>query len=194
MISAPGLRRVEGIDVGIALKDYSGASSISLVLARQSNMHCEYWTRVCHDFHLLICVFEILFPIPEWIPLRLRGRGGNGKTNSSVKVGAGGCQSGWQVRHQVVFPPLYLLESLQIWKGMCFGKEQAGREQLQILLLSLSQRITKQFCMSKLIISPSLLKNNIQKLQFRLFKKSDQQYYLSSRSWGNINFSYRNIF
>ena len=66
MISAPGLRKVEGIDVvGIALKDYSGASSISSVLARQSNMHCEWWPRVYRDFHLLICVFEIIFPIPH---------------------------------------------------------------------------------------------------------------------------------
>lgn len=63
VISAPGLRRVQGIDVGIALKDNSGASSISSVLARQSKMHCEGWTRVCQDFHLLICVFEILFPV-----------------------------------------------------------------------------------------------------------------------------------
>ena len=39
-----------------------------------------------------------------------------------------------------------------------------------------------------------LLKNNMQKLQFRLFKKCHQQFNLSGRRWENINFLDRFFF
>lgn len=134
--------------------------------------------------------FFFPFHIPGWISLSFWGKGGNGKT-VFCQGWVGGCQFGWQYVTQGslgenAFPfhwtfwSLYHLERHAVWK-------RAGRKGT-LLLFSFQTRIKRQFCVSQLIISPSVLKNNMQKLWFRLFKKCDQKYYLSCRSWGNSNF------